>query len=201
MITQEHIDKAISYAQYRDMIGALLMEGKTTGDDHSETMVNYTKLNMQRMHRIEKQFALIPEFSNELKKPRPKEIWLVISEAWCGDAAQCVTPLQHIAQGSPDISLKILLRDENLDVMDLYLTHGSRSIPKLISLDAETLEEKWTWGPRPAPAQNLMMTLKNDDSLSPIQRAEKLHGWYAKDKTLTLQNEIWQLMGKRVSGE
>ncbi|MEX0684646.1 MAG: thioredoxin family protein [Balneolales bacterium] len=194
MITHAHLTKAISYTQYRDRIDNLLKENKTTGENHTKELIAYTRLNVHRMHRIEKQATLIPELDANLKQPMKKELWIIISEAWCGDAAQSVPALQRIAQASDDITLKILLRDENLDVMDKYLTNGSRSIPKLICLDAETLEEKWTWGPRPAEAQALMNTLKKNENLTKEDKAAKLHGWYAKNKTESLQNEIWNLL-------
>ncbi|MEX0771779.1 MAG: thioredoxin family protein [Balneolales bacterium] len=194
-ITQDHIKEAISYAEYRDLIDALLIENKTTGENHTKELIAYSKLNVHRMLRLEKQVIIAPEFTEQLKKPRKKEIWLVLTEAWCGDAAQIVPGLQKIAAESLDISLKILLRDENLDLMDQYLTNGGRSIPKLICLDAETLEEKWNWGPRPAEAQALWTSLRKNETLDFEERAAKLHGWYNKDKNQSLQKEIMELVG------
>ena len=42
-------------------------------------------------------------------------------------------------ESGENIELKIVLRDENEELMNEFLTNGSRSIPKLIVLD-ENLE-------------------------------------------------------------
>lgn len=194
-ITHEHLAKAITYTQYRELIDMLLAENKTTGTNHSEDMVEYTRLNMHRMLRMEKTIELDDELIQVLLSVQTKMIWVVLTEAWCGDAAQNLPGLVKIADASPLIDLKLMLRDENNDVMDAYLTNGTRSIPKLIALDAVTLEEIGTWGPRPEPAQKLVVEMKQQDV--PFKEfAEKLHGWYAKDRSLTLQNEFKSLLRK-----
>jgi hypothetical protein len=103
--------------------------------------------------------------------------------------------LAKVEERSPRVALKLLLRDENADLMDYYLTHGSRSIPKLICLDAETGEELGTWGPRPAQLQAMVMDYKrdpqgvsHDDFLAEVQR------WYARDKSAGLQSELTSLL-------
>lgn len=194
-ITHEHLAKAITYIQYRELIDMLLAENKTTGTNHSEDMVEYTRLNMHRMLRMEKTIELDDELIQVLLSVQTKMIWVVLTEAWCGDAAQNLPGLVKIANASPLIDLKLMLRDENNDVMDAYLTNGTRSIPKLIALDAVTLEEIGTWGPRPEPAQKLVVEMKQQGT--PFKEfAEKLHGWYAKDRSLTLQNEFKTLLRK-----
>lgn len=194
-ITHEHLAKAITYTQYRELIDMLLAENKTTGTNHSEDMVEYTRLNMHRMLRMEKTIELDDELIQVLLSVQTKMIWVVLTEAWCGDAAQNLPGLVKIADASPLIDLKLMLRDENNDVMDAYLTNGTRSIPKLIALDAATLEEIGTWGPRPEPAQKLVVEMKQQDV--PFKEfAEKLHGWYAKDRSLTLQDEFKKLLRK-----
>ncbi|ARS37859.1 thioredoxin family protein [Pontibacter actiniarum] len=193
-ITNEHLAKAITYSQYRDMIDKLLAENKTTGTNHSEDMVEYTRMNMHRMRRVEKT-VLEDDLIQVLLSVQTKMVWVVLTEAWCGDAAQNVPAIVKFADASPLIEVKLLLRDENPEVMDAYLTNGGRSIPKLIALDAETLEVLGTWGPRPEPAQQLFLDLKAQNV--PYQEfAEKLHGWYAKDKTRTLQQEFICLISK-----
>lgn len=194
-ITHEHLAKAVSYTQYRELIDTLLAENKTTGINHSEDMVEYTRLNMHRMLRMEKTINLDDELIQVLLSVQTKMIWVILTEAWCGDAAQNLPGLVKIADASPLIDVKLLLRDENPELMDAYLTNGTRSIPKLIALDATTLEEIGTWGPRPDPAQQLVVELKQQQT--PFKEfAEKLHGWYAKDRSQTLQNEFKVLLRK-----
>lgn len=78
---------------------------------------------------------------------------LVLAEDWCGDAASLVPILARLAHDhAGQLDLRVLERDENLDIMDRYLSHGGRSIPVAIVYDQEMKELGW-WGPRPAPAQ------------------------------------------------
>ena len=162
VITSEHLAKAMTYTQYRELIDTLLAENKTTGTNHSEAMVEYTRMNAQRMRRVEKTTVLDDELVDLMLSVQNKMIWVILTEAWCGDAAQTVPALVKIADASPLIDVKLMLRDEHPEVMDAYLTNGGRSIPKLIVLDAETMEELGTWGPRPAPAQQLFLDMKAD---------------------------------------
>ncbi|WP_439880235.1 thioredoxin family protein [Pontibacter sp. MBLB2868] len=194
-ITHEHLAKAITYGQYRELIDLLLAENKTTGNDHSEGMVEYTRMNMHRMRRVEKTTVLEDELVQQMLSLQTKMVWVVLTEAWCGDAAQNVPAIVKIADASPFVEVKLLLRDENPEIMDAYLTNGGRSIPKLIVLDAETLEVQGTWGPRPEPAQQLVLDAKEKD-VPFMQMAEQLHGWYAQDRSRTLQKEFKQLIPK-----
>ncbi|WP_018479373.1 thioredoxin family protein [Pontibacter roseus] len=193
VITREHLAKAITYTHYRELIDQLLAENKTTGTNHAEAMVEYTRMNAQRMRRVEKTTVLDDELVELMLSVQNKMIWVILTEAWCGDAAQTVPAMVKIAEASPLIEVKLLLRDENLDVMDAYLTNGGRSIPKLIVLDADTLEEIGTWGPRPAAAQQLFNEMKAQEV--PYQQfVEQLHGWYGKDRSRTLLEEFKQLI-------
>lgn len=191
---QPYLDKAFTYPQYRDLIDRLLAEDKTTGTNHSEDYLNYTQLNVHRMERLDKTVALNDDLLAELRAIKQKLIWLVITEAWCGDAAQNIPLLNLMALQTPNIELKLVLRDENLELMDQYLTNGGRSIPKLIILDAETLTELATWGPRPAGAQVLLTEHKANPTESHADFAKKVQLWYAQDKTLSTQHELLALL-------
>lgn len=194
-INHEVIEKAISYGQYRELIDKLLAENKTTGDNHSEAMVEYTRMNMHRMRRVEKTTVLEDAIVDQMLSLQTKMVWLVLTEAWCGDAAQNLPAIVKIADASPLVEVKLILRDEYPEIMDAYLTNGTRSIPKLIALDAETLEVQGTWGPRPEPVQQLVMDAKQNNIPFP-EMAEQLHGWYAKDRSKTLQQEFLKLIPK-----
>lgn len=72
---------------------------------------------------------------------------IVLTEDWCGDAMLNLPILLKIAE-KIQMEVRILLRDENLELMDQYLTNGtSRSIPIFIFIN-ENGEEKAVWGPR-----------------------------------------------------
>lgn len=189
IITQEHIDKSMSYAAFRDLITSLLIERKTTGPNQSKELVQYTRLNAQRMDRMDKRTEIDPELLEELKTIKENQIWLGIVEGWCGDVPHTIAPMAKIAVSVPKLSLRLLLRDENPEVIDNYLTNGGRAIPKVIALKKDTLEELWSWGPRPAPAHELYLDMKEKGEPK-AAIAEALQKWYNKDKTRTLQQEL-----------
>lgn len=195
VISTEHLTKAMEYDQYRKLIDNLLEENKTTGENHSEDMLHYTQMNVQRMNRIEKTVDIYDDTAEVLKNIGQKWVWVVMTEAWCGDAAQNIPIIAKMADLSPNIDLKLLLRDENLDVMDQYLTNGGRSIPKMIALKTENLDELGTWGPRPAPAQEMMNEFKaNPNGRTKQDLIIDIQKWYTKDKGRTLQNEFIELI-------
>jgi len=193
-ITRELIEEAFTYNQYRQLIDKLLERGRTTGDKDSEEIIHYTRMNVQRMKRQDKQISLNESLKEKLKNLGSDWIWLVITEGWCGDAAQNIPVINKMAEAAPNIELKFILRDEHPEIMDQYLTDGSRSIPKLVCLDAESLEEIGTWGPRPAVIQEKAMQWKDDPEISKEEWAEKLHKWYADNKTEEQQKEFEQLI-------
>lgn len=190
---KNYIEKSMTYAEYIKLIDDLLLDGKTTGPNQSEAMFTYGKLNRQRMHRLEKTIVLDEAVKQAARRVERKMIWLIITEGWCGDAAQNIPSIEKIAAESPHIETRYVLRDENLDLMDAYLTHGARSIPKLIALDAETLEELGTWGPRPAAAMDYFFEMKKNNLEKP-QMMENIQRWYLQDKERSLQNEFERLL-------
>jgi hypothetical protein len=156
-------------------------------------MVHYTQLNQQRMHRIDKSIVLLPEAATLIRSITLPQTWLVLTEAWCGDAAQSLPVMHALAALNPLITLRLLMRDENPLLMDRYLTNGvSRSIPKLIALDDITLEELFTWGPRPAVLQKEFMQMKAA-GMEYHAIKEELQRWYNKDKTVSIQQELASL--------
>ncbi len=188
------LGRAYTYAAYRQHLADLMAENRTTGPTQTEEMVQYARLNLQRMQRLDKTVQLLPELQATLAQLAQPYVALVLTEGWCGDAAQIVPVLEALAQASHGrLTTRYLLRDENLDLMDRYLTDGGRSIPKLLVLQADTLLEAASWGPRPAPAQELFARLKQE-GVSFEDFATQLHGWYAKDHTLSTQRELLALL-------
>lgn len=194
VITPQLLENALTYNQYLNLIENLLAEGKTTGPKQSDALTHYTKINMHRMKRIDKTIDLSEQFEVTFGELENDWIWLVITEAWCGDAAQNLPVIHKIADAAAQIDLKIILRDEHPDVMDVFTTNGSRSIPKMVCLQKDTLEVVGTWGPRPIPAQKLVQELKN--KMSGKEYAKRLHKWYALDKTRHLQQEFLELISE-----
>lgn len=176
------------YTGYREMLDQLMAAGKTTGEDQSESMIEYAKMNIVRMNRWDKTTKLNDELK-ELLQNVPTQKWLVINEGWCGDAAQNLPVINKMAELNENINLEIILRDQNLDIMDEYLTNGGRSIPKLIVID-EHNEILFTWGPRPQKMQDKVVELKAAN----LPYAEEVHKMYARDRAASIQSEFIALL-------
>ena len=201
-IEKSILDNAYTYGTYRQLIDDLFADNKTTGDNHSKAMLNYTKLNLSRMNRLDRKSRLTETTIDQLAKVEQPITWLVITEGWCGDAAQIVPVLNHMALENENITLRFLLRDKNEAVIDAFLTNNARSIPKIIVLDTATREVLNSWGPRPAEVQKMVMDAKAEglatDDLAlrkqiSANAAEQLHLWYARDKTKAIQNEFLEV--------
>jgi len=193
MITQKDIDKSMSFDEFYQLIEQLVKDGKSTGEDQSEAMVNYTKLNFSRMKRILKTTPISEDVSTTVSCLNEKLTWIVLAESWCGDAAQNIPVFAKIAEANPNINLRIVLRDENIDLMNQYLTNGGMSIPKLICVD-ENLNELGTWGPRPKFLQDWLYENKANPKMEMSELKEQFQIWYTKDKGQTLQKEMVLLM-------
>ncbi len=144
---------------FRDLLEQLVKEGRTSGPDQSEEMVAYTKLNLARTVRNEKTVKLLPELRDTLAQAR-EMTWLLITEPWCGDSSQVMPVLGLMADAAPNIRMRVVLRDQHVELMDRYLTHGGRSVPKLIAIDPQG-KELFTWGPRPQTAQDMVWANKD----------------------------------------
>jgi len=194
LITRETIKNAHTFDEFVDLTERLHEDGKVTNGNNTEAMLGYTKLNLQRFRRVYKTTKLKPEVVKKIKNTNREMVWLVINEGWCGDSAQSLPVLARIADESERITLKVILRDENLEIMDQYLTNGGRSVPKLIALDAKTFEELGTWGPRPEEAQNLYDKMKEDETSTYQERATAMQKWYSNNKGTAVQEEIADLL-------
>ena len=132
-IIEKSLQNTLSYQEYITTVKELLAQGKSTGYEQSEALTNYSLLNDRRMKRLDKTIKLSIETVQEIKTIKEPQTWLVITEGWCGDAAQNLPVINKIAALNENIDLKLVLRDEHLELMDLFLTNGGRAIPKLIA--------------------------------------------------------------------
>ena len=189
----------MTYTAYRQLTDELLAQNKTTGLNQSEALLHYTKLNVTRMNRLDKTTILTADTLEKLADITEPQIWLVLTEAWCGDAAQVVPVMNKLAEANPNIILRFILRDENPAVMDAFLTNGTRSIPKLIAINPDTLEVFATWGPRPQVLQDILMPQLQEikQIQDPELRKQRMdewktlaQSWYNKDKTQNTQADL-----------
>ena len=186
--------KSMNYIQYRNLVSTLLTEGKATGPEQSEALVHYSSLNDTRMKRLDKTMVVTEAHTEKILGLEREYIWLVLTEGWCGDAAQIVPILNKMAAIGDKITLKIVLRDENEALMNLFLTNGGKSIPKLILLDAVTMDVLADWGPRPAGAQQLIQQYKEKFGVIDDTLKTELQLWYHHDKGVSTQNEVLELL-------
>lgn len=183
---------------YLKLIESLLSENKTTGTNHSEFYVNYTKLNLQRMQRWLKTAELSTDTVELISGIKTKQHWVILTEGWCGDAAHSLPIIYKMSDLNPLIHFDWKLRDENEELMNQYLTNGGKSIPKLIVYN-EKEKELFNWGPRPAALQEIYLQLKKEEkSFDDINLV--LQKFYNEDKGQSVQKEICSLLKKAQAG-
>ena len=180
-----------SYSEYLTMVNTLAEQGIVTGDVQSEGLLNTTQVNLHRIERLDKKVTLTPELKTAIANVKTKWTWYVITEGWCGDASQNLSYIAKMADENPNISLQLLLRDDNPEIMNAYLTNGGKAIPKLICIYEETGEEIGAWGPRPQHIQFQVNALKAEGPEAfKAKFGKKLHAWYGKDKGKSVQEEF-----------
>jgi len=189
------LKKAIPYTTYRTLIKGLVVEGKSTGNVQSNELSNYSKLNDKRMDRLDKTLKISNEITENIHNLTDSFILLVISEGWCGDAAQILPVINKIAETNSKIELKIVLRDENDELMNAYLTNGGKSIPKVILLNNKN-EAIDSWGPRPSIATKMVIDYKKQHGSLDAEFKKDLQIWYNKDKGTNTQQDIIDLLKK-----
>jgi hypothetical protein len=138
--------------------------------------------------------AVIPAWAKEEFGRRGPLKFVVIMEAWCGDAANTMPVLARLVEEVPDLSLRIVLRDQYPAVMDRYLTGTSRSIPIVVVLSPD-FRELGHWGPRPTELQAWVMAHK--DTIPKAERYAEVRRWYARDRGETTLREILAAVGDR----
>ncbi|QWX83256.1 thioredoxin family protein [Cellulophaga sp. HaHaR_3_176] len=190
-IVKESLPKGISYEEYRSKVSALVALKQSTGIFQTDNLINYTLLNDKRMKRLDKTLKISEEDTIEIKKIDRKVTWLVLTESWCGDAAQTMPIMNKIAKLNSNIDFKVLQRDENLELMNRFLYNNSLSIPKLIMVDDITGEVINDWGPRPTVATKMVNDFKEEHGSLTPEFKQDLQMWYTKDKG---QNTIKDLL-------
>ena len=186
-------ETAYSYADYMQLMEKVVLENRTTGPKQSEELSFYTKLNLSRMQRLNKQVTITEELKKAVNKIEVPQTWYILTEAWCGDAAQNIPVIAAAVLSNSLITVKLLLRDENLKIMDNFLTDGGRSIPKLIAVD-EDFNELFTWGPRPEGAHKLLLEYKANPVKTHKEFAEDIQRWYIADKSESVQKELTTIL-------
>ena len=148
----------------------------------------FAKLNLHRVGRIRRTWKPSDELAALAARLEGPQTWMILTEPWCGDSAQCLPCLELLAASRPGITLRYVLRDDNLEIMDRYLTDDKRSIPILVAFDSRG-EELFRWGSRPAEAQAII-TAALAEGLEKAARLEKLHLFYGRNRGRALDGEL-----------
>lgn len=193
-LIEKSIANSFTYTEYRNHISHLLLDGLSTGETQSEDLTHYSTLNEVRMNRLDKTIKIPQEIQDKLRGLKKEHMLLVLSEGWCGDAAQIVPIINKMAEASDKLDLRIVLRDDNDELMAQYLTNGARSIPKLILTEAEAGAVRGSWGPRPVGATKLIKDFKEKYGTVNEEAKTELQKWYLHDKGLSTMSEILLLI-------
>lgn len=193
-LVKKSLKKAISYPEYRELVAKHVQNKTSTGPVQTKELSEYTLLNDSRMRRLDKTIKIPSEIIEQFKNFQGKQTWLVISESWCGDAAQSMPVMHKLAETSEGISMRIVLRDENPELMNAFLTKGSKSIPKLIVFDTNTNCILGEWGPRPSVATRMVTDFKEQNGILTASFKEELQIWYNKDKGENIAHDLARLL-------
>jgi hypothetical protein len=193
-IISKSLKKGMSYSDYRNLVSNLVEEKSTTGNEKTEVLANYTQLNDRRMKRWDKTVKISEAIKRKVADFNKKVTWLVISESWCGDAAHIMPVINKVTEGNDNIDYKVVLRDENVALMNQFLTNGGQSIPKLIIIDNETNEVLNTFGPRPTVVTDMVNDYKTEHGQLTPEFKEDLQRWYNKDKGQSTVKDLVALL-------
>jgi hypothetical protein len=193
LIKEKKLQNGLTYSEYKNLFAEDIEKTDTdTLNELSKKRHEARIINFHRTNRIEKHYNPSTEITDEIRKINRSQFWLVITENWCGDSAQILPVIQKIASINSNIELKIFLRDSNPEIIDSYLTNGTRSIPKLIVFDTRG-NELYQWGPRPQTAGELVHKLKAE-GLQKEEIHKQLHLWYGRNRGNEVENEFMALI-------
>lgn len=182
-----YLEKGFSYEDYLRKIEDQLFDLNQLGDEKG--MAKYYLMNIKRMERLNKTFELTEEQKGRLKSIIPNFKLLIISEGWCGDAAQSM-PVVNVIMQELGVEQKIVFRDENPELMDAYLTDGAKSIPMFIGINDEG-NEIFRFGPRPKDGMDMLAKHKENPEVYTSDEFHKdLQIWYNQDKGESTFNEL-----------
>ncbi|MBU3822124.1 thioredoxin family protein [Flavobacteriaceae bacterium XHP0103] len=195
-IIKNALQKGMSYLQYKELVKTLVASGTNSGNDKTEINAKYTLLNDRRMKRWDKTIKVPFTIERKLKSYKESVTWLVIVESWCADGAHTLPVLHKLAELNRKIDLKIVLRDENPKLMAMFLTEGTRAIPKMIMIDNKTGEVIDTYGPQPSEAAGYVNRFKVKYGKLTPEFKEDLQHWYNNDKGQNIMQDIVDMLYK-----
>lgn len=192
--TQELLKDMMSYEDFTAYAQSVLDKKITTAPYDNQDYFQYTEVNYNREKKSLRNFQLDKKLYNVISEGINEWTWVLINEPWCGDGSfiQPVLYAMSLASGG-SIDFKIVLRDQNPDIINAYLTNGGKAIPKLVCLD-KNLNELGSWGPRPIVLQDLFNEWKKEEDFDLNTKIKKVNRWYIKDKNESIQEEFIALI-------
>lgn len=166
----------LTYEAYQAAWDAKLQQSLAGLDRVQRRYIYYARYNKERAERVVQAYQVSAALRDVIEKIDAPQLWMVLTEDWCVDSAYSLPIIAEAARLNPLITLRIVPRDANLDIMDAYLTGTSRSIPKLVVF-TETGDEVLRWGPRPEAARLLRERLLADGR-SGGEVSKQLIEWY-----------------------
>lgn len=193
-IIEESLDKAMNYNRYSELVKELVARGESTGPEQTEQRIEFTKLNASRMRRLDKTIKIPKVAVNAFQNINEKQTWLVILESWCADGAQTIPILNKVCEVNSNLDLKIVLRDEHPELMNLFLTNGTRSIPKMIILDSDNNILNTWGGPRSRAATKMVEVYKKKNGGIDASFKKFLQVWYNNDMGEAIIDDLEKLI-------
>lgn len=185
---KKYWDKAISFDEYFKRTEEITNKNEADLTEEEAKMLEYYKLGVQRMSRMLKVYKPSEEQLQKLAEKNFKGKLLIITEGWCGDAGQTVPAVSLFFEGKNEV--RVIYRDENPDLIDQFLTDGTRSIPIVVILN-ENDEVIAHWGPRPAYGIELLKKYKADpENYTKDQFYNDIQVYYAKNRGKDAIDEI-----------
>lgn len=186
-----YFESGFTYEDYLKKIEDQLFDLEKSGDERG--YAKYYSINIKRIKRLDEHFELSAEQKEKLRSVENDFQLLVISEGWCGDAAQ-VVPVVYKMMVEIGVELRLVFRDANEELMKNYLTNGTKSIPILIGIDAEGTE-KFRFGPRPQQGMEMLQKHKENPEIYTDEEFHKdLQIWYNQDKGKAIFEEFLQVL-------
>jgi len=170
-LLKEYFEKGFTPKQYEELLGEQL-----------------------KLHQLHYRRAQISDEVISVARTLETQRALVITEPWCGDSLAILPVLLKLVEQVGSGEIRIVLRDQNLELMDRYLTRGGRAIPIVIFLD-EACEELFHWGPRPAAAQAIFEEQREEIKAGRIDKTEvikQIRNFYGRDRGQSIVEELQQ---------
>ena len=184
----------LTYGEYLDLMARQAAAEPPAGDTLAAERARFIPLNLQRSRRIGRTWRPSSELAALLHELPGPQTWVMLTEPWCGDSAQCLPCVAIMAAVTPDVTVRVFLRDENPAIMDRFLTDGKRGIPLVALFDAGG-QLFARWGPRPVAARDVFLAAKSEGLPKPAA-LERLHRWYARDRGRAVDAEFRALFAR-----